>query len=273
MLLSERLLKGVTQSFTANGGAKGLVTVSNTSCFKVKAEISIISDTQPALLLEVKRVISDTLLYVGPKGTIDLWTNLTAYTVVGNARIIMGDQPRPSISSQDRDRIIFDEEPTMAHRNILVDEYGKYYNLANPLSTSISDGTDKLLVNADGSINVVASSTSGQVPWVYKELNDIADTTETTVGTYTAVVDNERIARLMGNAKTFGTWKVYKTAILDANLIGMFETSPEIRNADLSFTTPEILAVGDVILVTFAAERYRLPTTSQTFIRLEGYTI
>lgn len=130
--------------FVSNGLANGQIELADTTLFKVKQKVAIIANGEPNLELEVKAVISDTVLFVGPYGNINSRTNLSAYTIAKNAAILADEQPRSGITADEIRRAKFDEEPTNAERSVLVDEYGRYYTDTNPLpidgTISIEDG-------------------------------------------------------------------------------------------------------------------------------------
>lgn len=124
------------RSLTADGGQYGELQVSSTEGFKVKQIITIKSDTQQSQFLEVKRVVDENLMFVGPSGKITDRSNITTYTTADNARIYAKEQRRPKISPEEYERAVYEEEPTVAKRIIPVDQFGKLITKDNPLPTS-----------------------------------------------------------------------------------------------------------------------------------------
>jgi hypothetical protein len=169
MALEKRLYAIPAQAFTANGTSDGVITLTSGACrFKVKQEVFLSAATLPNLdNIEVKRILSDTQLAVGPKGgNIDSRINISAYTTALSASISANEQKRPSIPNEEVVRAVFEEEPTVATRVIMVDSCGDKYGPGNPLPIAF-DGTvnvgnvtvqdddgDELEINPDGSINV-----------------------------------------------------------------------------------------------------------------------
>ena len=177
-----------------NGGVDGLITVASTKKFKVKSSVVISATSLPNLTLEIKRVIDKTTFLVGPSGSINLRSDLSLYTILLSASVTHHEQVRPKVPKPDQDFASYETEPTLARRVILVDEWGEFYDPANPLSVQLSDGAinigtvnaevevqlshkdntpdlgdvadsvrvgdgiNELKVNGDGSINVVTSS-------------------------------------------------------------------------------------------------------------------
>jgi hypothetical protein len=133
--LTEKRLKSIAPiAFIADGNQYGKVTISDTYPFKVKQEITIQAVGLPNLILEVKRVETSTLMFVGPKGgSIDTRTDLTLYTVSAGAFIYAVEQHRPVIAIQDIDRAVFSEEPAVAIRTLDVDQYGTPWSEQNPM--------------------------------------------------------------------------------------------------------------------------------------------
>ena len=215
------------QLFTANGGANGLVTVASTSGFKVKQTVTLSSLTKPNLNLQVKRVLSPTSMIVGPVDqNIDKVSNISLYTTADSASVYASIQKRPGITLEDRKRAVYEEEPTVAERNVLVDEWGRFYRANNPLPVQLSDGSinigtvqanlevqltakdndptagkihdsirigdgiNEMAVNADGSINVGFSpspSNNASVNNIYNEVSALASGSEVTLVTYTVL--------------------------------------------------------------------------------------
>lgn len=131
------------QLFTSDGSVHGLVTVANTRGFKVKANAAIEATGQPKLLVEVKRVISATQLFVGAIGKpiSDRSVNLSAYTVAAGAFIYAEEQVKAQLTKADQDHATYDQEPTVARRSVMVDQLGRYYEEANPLPVQLSGGS------------------------------------------------------------------------------------------------------------------------------------
>jgi hypothetical protein len=109
---------------------------------------------------------------------------------------------------------------------------------------------------------------------VYKESGVFTDITETEVLEYTSTNANEVIVRFVGTARTFGVWRVYKTSISPSNLELEIRTSEMNNNLNILLNRGiELTTIGEVLKITFEAQRYRdniLGATSETFVRLEG---
>lgn len=158
MFIEKKLLKVLPRFFTANGTAEGLVTVSDVSGFFVKQQVSIQATGRETLFLEIKRVISNTQFYVGPKGNINNRTDLSAYLLSNMPNIQASEQDRPTITLQDHERAVYVEEPVVAKRSILVDELGRYYNDNNPLPVEFGSGATESLRILN--LNLVLSNTN-----------------------------------------------------------------------------------------------------------------
>ena len=120
--------------FTANGGVDGLVTIADTLPFKVKQQVIIQSSTTGPIRLQINRVENHTQIYVGMIGSpISSRADISAFLVADGATIEAPFQVRSSVPEQEIERLTYDEEPTVARRTVLVDEWGDYYTLGNPL--------------------------------------------------------------------------------------------------------------------------------------------
>jgi hypothetical protein len=129
-----------TLLFTADGGEDGTVTLNDVENFKVKQKIVLSSNTQLDLRLEVKKVISTTILLVGPikdkqnpKGNLLSRTNISAYTVADGAGIRAQEQDKVRLKPDDVWAAIYEQEPTVALRMFSVDYLGRSYNVDNPI--------------------------------------------------------------------------------------------------------------------------------------------
>lgn len=144
----EKKRKGVSpRLFTSNGTANGLVTVADGRDFFVKQRVQIKSNTKPTTELEIKRFVSNNSFRVGPIGqNIKTYEDVSSFLVTDGAVISADEQDRPGITDKDYNRAVYVEEPVVAKRTILVDEYGNYYTSNNPVPIS---GT--IIVSSDSS--------------------------------------------------------------------------------------------------------------------------
>jgi len=140
----EKLLKAISpRLFTADGTERGQVTLASTKPFKVKQIVSIQSNTRSPAQYQVKRVDSDTVLYVGPiGGKISDRSDLSSFLVAESATISASEQNRPTIPEQEIERLTYEEEPTVARRTILVGPLGEKID-----SITDSHGVNRLAVD------------------------------------------------------------------------------------------------------------------------------
>jgi hypothetical protein len=217
-MLEKRLAAVSPQSFIISGGADGSITVSDTSLFKVKQEVILSASSTPNLdQIEVKRIVSPNVMYVGPKGgNIDSRIDVSAYTVALNAAIFANEQKRPSIPFEEFTRAVYEEEPVVAQRSVLVDKNGNKYDNSNPFpvdaSVSIGDitiGTDGYNTNAPDSMNITGSENGAKVGtkygFVYNRRQQVLAAHDR-VETYTYAdfgTKNQRIVRVDYTSSTF----------------------------------------------------------------------
>ena len=151
VMFIEKKRKGVSpRLFTANGNSNGLVTVADARDFFVKQKVQIKSNTIPTLEFEIKRFVSNNSFRVGPTGTnISTYADISQYLVGDSAVVSAPEQDRPGIKPDEIGRATYAEEPIVAKRVIMVDEFGNYYNDENPLPISATF-SGSLVVNLDG---------------------------------------------------------------------------------------------------------------------------
>lgn len=151
-MLEKRLGAVSPQVFTANGGTNGVITIADTSPFRVKQEVFLSATSLPSLNdIEVKVVLSSTQLAVGPKsGNINARTDVSAYTTSLGAFIAANEQKRPSIPFEEFTRATYEEEPVVATRVVPVDQLGNIRNQDNPLPIKANTWWNEANITRDG---------------------------------------------------------------------------------------------------------------------------
>lgn len=151
------------QSFTSDGTSDGLVTVNSAIEYHVKQNVIVKGNALPDLLLTVKRVLTENTLVVGTSGTgINIFEDISLYTVSANASIEAPSQNRPSIDQKEFTRAVFAEEPATAWRTLQVDQLGNPINKDNrfPVDAEVTVDTLQLLDKAyDSGTETYPSST------------------------------------------------------------------------------------------------------------------
>jgi hypothetical protein len=144
------------QNFIADGTANGVVTVNDTTLFKVKQDVTLTANTLPIKVLEVKQVLSATQMVVGPDpGAIDLTTDVSMYTVALAATIgCPSSQKRPPINFDEYDRATYEEEPVVARRSVLVDDLGNKFSISNPFPVGTAPIWDEIDLTYDANQNL-----------------------------------------------------------------------------------------------------------------------
>lgn len=153
-LISEKRFYTIPDElFTANGGVKGLVTVSSTFPYKVGMVVSLSSATQTPRRLKIKRVISETEMYLGDEKTpIVDYADLSAFLVSDASKVSFTEEKRPVIDILEIQRQVYQEEPTIAIRTYEVDYLGRGYTEDNPfpiVEAKNSQDYDKILITRD----------------------------------------------------------------------------------------------------------------------------
>jgi hypothetical protein len=290
-MLEKRLAAVAPQLFTANGDANGNIIIATDACllFKVKQKVFVAATGQPLLNLEIKEISNGTI-QVGPIGnaglpagangppskqavpkSILLRTNLTSYTVASGANIFADEQGRPKIDFGEAQRAMFEEEPAVAMRSILVDDCGDKYNSTNPLPVAF-DGTISigeveikgspsgvlLDVNSDGSINVnVVNSTPTSTPGVsvfYQEVSSVASGATTPIITFTTLSPGFRMFKIDVSGDNFATYTVLLngvTIFTKRTWYGEFNETFSFED----FTNGLKLNTGDVVVVNVLHNR------------------
>lgn len=140
-----------TASLTVDADNNGRMSVANTFGLYVKMLVSLKSNTAPQIDLEVKEILSQTEIRLGPVGTsINDFSKLSAYLVSDSASISGAAQPMRQIDPKDIENATYAREPIVAKRSIAVDKYGNFYDTNNPLPITITSGVELEFKNDSG---------------------------------------------------------------------------------------------------------------------------
>lgn len=263
---------------TADGNAFGLIQIADTAEFRTKQKIGLKSNTLSPTAYQVKEVISSTQLIVGPidnKVGRENFSDVSMWTVADGATIHAVEQDKNQIPDKDHYLAVYESDPVVADRVILVDKYGNKYGEGNPLPiafdgtvavgnvTITDDGGDELQINSDGSINVViVPSVSGNsiVRNKYGAVAGLAANTQTTVVSYTVPPGRASILqRAVASGENIAKYDVLINGIVQSTLRTYFAGG---FNAEFEFTTGQnngiVLEAGDVVLLRVIHQRPQL---------------
>lgn len=126
--------------------ANGIVTVSSTKGLHTKMEIILKAIGQPDVLLQIKRIISDTEIIVGKRDTeIAAYENPVLYN---GGTLIADEQDRNKFNPDYVLRAVYEEEPAVALRTYQVDRFGQGID-----SIRDAQGVNRIAVDANISID------------------------------------------------------------------------------------------------------------------------
>jgi hypothetical protein len=216
MAFEQKIAAVSPQAFTADGTSLGVVTVADTTGFYIKQKVNLQSNSLPEeALFQVKNVLSNTQLILGPnnnslKASPTNHSDLSAYTVASGAAISAPEQNNFPIPGDDHYNTVFMPAPLMADRVVPVDPHGNFYDDSNPLPVAF-DGTvsigdvhilgpspanNELIVNPDGSINVIVESvpsSNSTVVSTYNEIVSLAAGGTAIIVSYTVPVSTQAV--------------------------------------------------------------------------------
>ena len=253
-------------AFTADGTPQGQVTVASTADLHVKQKVYLSATNQPSIILEIKSVLSDTTFVVGPSpGSITATADISAYTVAFAAMIYALEQPRPAIPLQEINRAVFEEEPAVAVRAMLVDDLGNPYSSTNPLPSNaqltgavgITDGTNSLSINTDGSINVNTVISPDATPGIPANQHDstaLPPGSEITLLTLVAPPNGYKVYKIDVSGENIALYRVK----VNGTAISLQRTSYTNYNARFTFepfTNGYELLFGQTLTVTVLHNR------------------
>ena len=253
---------------TANGTTEGMVTITSTCGFYVKQQAVLQAPSIPPLNVEIKRVVSPTVLLVGfSSPNMNHRIDVSAFTVAAGSFIFAVEQPKAVLAMESRLYASYMQEPANSWRTSLVDCIGNLYGASNPLPV-IFDGTisigevevigsngNILEPNSDGSINVNVVSVpvvGNIVKNIYNEANSVASGATTVLVQYTVPggITDAILYRISVSGENIAKFTVFVKAI-------QIDTRRTFYGSSLSeyfeFTTGTAngftLSPGDILVV------------------------
>ena len=116
----------------------------------------------------------------------------------------------------------------------------------SPWWVDVTDGTNALKINADGSINTNITGTSTDLtPW-YAEITSVPSSTETTIISLTAPAGGYRVRRVSVSGDTVATFKLKingTTNYLQRSWWGAFNQAFDFAGDDIALTSGQTLTV------------------------------
>jgi hypothetical protein len=175
------------QSILANGGTEGQIVVPDSTLFRVKQKVFLKSDAQQSRNLVINGISKTGVLRLGKLGgAITDSEDLSDFLTADNAIIWAERQDRSTITPNDYERAVYDEEPVMAKRVTQVDPMGNKYSVTNPMPVRLSDG-DINIGTVNGELEVQLSSKDGD-----PDVGDVHDSVRIGDEEYEAKIDSSR---------------------------------------------------------------------------------
>lgn len=286
------------QSLIADGTAGGQLQIADAFKLRVKQILFLKSSTQVnALKVQVKRVIAPTVFFVGRLDEdIDDRVDVSAFLVADGAFVFNVDpnQPRPKIGPEEWSRAVYEEEPVVALRTVMVDRGGRfigstadapfYVQLSDGSinigtvhaqlemflshkdndpdagdvhsSLRIGDGVDELQINPDGSINVNLTLPASVNRSTYNEIAALVAFTPTLLVSYTAPVGKTTyLHRVFVSGDNVATYKVKVNGTVIETIRTYFGGDLNSQADFVEAAKGKPIAVGDVVTVEVEHQR------------------
>lgn len=275
MALERKWLAIAPRAFTANGTTTGIVTVDSTSGFRIKQTVYLQGTTLPQKEYQVKYVISKTQLVVGPNdNTIgrNKGSNISSFTVSLNAEIGANIQDKNNIPDKDHYSAVYESDPVVADRVILVDEFGDIFGEGNPLPIEF-DGTisvgkvqvegengNTIEPNVDGSINVniVQAPSNNQIKNTYAEASAVPSGVETVIVQYVVslVLTQALLQRISVSGENVARYQVFiNNVVVDTRRTYYGGSFNEYFEFAMSSGDGYVLQPGDIVAVKVLHDR------------------
>jgi len=197
-------------ALTAPGTTNGILQVVDTAGFFFGMQATLQTLSPPnTLTVYIKTVVDKNTLYVGAtKGGLDHNVDVSAFGTTST--ISAAAQNKSTVPMEGKMLATYETDPIDAWRVRPVDPYGNGYSDSNPLPVAF-DGTvsigdvhilgpspanNELVVNPDGSINVIvesAPSSTSVVVNTYNEIINLASGSTAFIASYTVPVGSEAV--------------------------------------------------------------------------------
>lgn len=150
------------QALTADGTNFGVVTIANSTGFKVKQQVVISATGLPDVTAKIMRFISPTQFYVGPPNPtagqgLTGRTDIHLYTVALGAFIYAQEQPKVTIKPDDIWQAVYRQEPGTTLGVEIDDKWGNAID-----SVTGVDGKNRLAVDAAITVESIEIGTVDQ---------------------------------------------------------------------------------------------------------------
>ncbi len=200
------------QSILANGGTEGQIIVPDSTLFRVKQKVFLKSDAQQSRNLVINGISKTGVLRLGKLGgAITESEDLSDFLTADNAIIWAERQDRSTITPNDYERAVYDEEPVMAKRVTQVDPMGNKYSVTNPMPVRLSDG-DINIGTVNGELEVQLSAKDGD-----PDAGDVHDSVRIGDEDYEVKIDADRNMQVIqansANDKAWDKMKVYRNPV------------------------------------------------------------
>lgn len=290
MALERKWLAVTATTLTADGSSVGTVTLTDTAGFRTKQLVFLASSAVQPAQFQVQEVLSKTQLVLGPIGPKvgrQNFSDVSAYLIADGASLGAPEQNKNNIPDKDHYAAIYESDPVVADRVILVDQYGNFYGEGNALpiifdgtvavgDVEIKYGDNILKVNSDGSINVniVASTSTGDnlVLSRYAEANQVVSGSTTQINTYTVPPGKvSLIQKIEISGENIAKFQVLINGVVQGTRRTYFGSA---LNTTFDFTTGQdngfVINAGDVLSVTVLHDR---PYLADFEARIQVYQV
>lgn len=147
------------QLLTVDGDTEGNIHIASTAGFKVKQIIILQAPAIAPMQVKVQRVTSSTTMIVGPVGpqvqgkqNMNTRVNIAIFTVAAGSFVFAAEQDKATLKPEDILQAIYDQEPAVGLRSVLIDQYGDYFD------SVIDPITGKRRLAVDATVNVEVNS-------------------------------------------------------------------------------------------------------------------
>jgi hypothetical protein len=232
------------QLFLFDGSSLGLIKISNTSGFKVKQKAVISATALPNLIVQIKRVVDQNTLWVGPvpdskdPKTLALTAraDISIYTVAAGSFIFAEEQDKNDIKLDDIDKAVYEQEPTVAIRTLGVDKNGQPYDSNNPIPVQVLNPTPPVTTT---------------FKTIFNQISSVPASISTLINSYTVPVGKTaKLEKIDISGSNISQYDLLINSILKARKRTYFGAS---LNDEFNFISPNsnglVLGAGDIIQI------------------------
>jgi len=140
MAVEKRWLSLPDNPLLTDGTVDGQITVANGINYRVGQDVILKSSTQTSKTLKIARIQGNSIFFRALGKIITSREDVSMFLVADSAVIFLFEQEKSNIPLDELTRSVYEEEPVVANRVVVVDNKGDIFSGTNPIPVNIISG-------------------------------------------------------------------------------------------------------------------------------------